>query len=307
MYPSVPSSTKTFLTSCSANTFCHHDKCPGCTNCNTVVGSSAGVVCNPTNSWDNTARANLKMEICNERFYKTSTTSTTCTNCALNRYNCQGTSSGTRCNTDQWRDVYSPQDSCEACPAGYQCTNYALETACSEGWYSENGDTTCNLCGINEICSTTAVIGNCPDGTYSLEGRSSCSPCPVGYQCSGSIVTPCSAGTYSPMGQSSCQNCPSDSICNGKTLPIKCPPGKRPNGQECETDPSVAAEVKCKLGWVCPNDNDPYPCPPGTYSNGNSCVQCSTGTYCPFPELTQGTWITGPYHRMIQSVLHTVE
>ena len=231
------------------------------------------------------------MEICNERTYKTSSSSTSCTNCPLNRYNCQGTSQGTRCSssTTQWRDIYSPQNSCEDCPAGYSCDNYALDSACTEGFYSENGDAACSLCGVNKICSTTAEIGNCPDGTYSLEGRSSCSPCPVGYQCSGTNVSPCASGTYSPMGQSSCQTCPSDSICNGKTLPIKCPPGKTPNGLECVTDPAVAAEVKCKLGWVCPNDNDPYPCPPGTYSNnGDSCDQCPTGSYCPFPELAQG-------------------
>lgn len=93
------------------------------------------------------------------------------------------------------------------CPSGYYCTTpSALPIACSDGFYSSEGESTCIPCPPGSYCvgapRDEASKSSCPAGTYSLGEASYCSECPKGYYCPDSAQSPeaCPNGYYADIG-----------------------------------------------------------------------------------------------------------
>lgn len=92
------------------------------------------------------------------------------------------------------------------CPGGSYCaTPSDLPVACSDGYYSPEGDTSCTICPAGSYCPPPRDEESkalCPPGTYAESGSSSCSECPKGSYCPDAAQGPeaCPNGYYSHMG-----------------------------------------------------------------------------------------------------------
>ncbi|KAL0232335.1 hypothetical protein PCE1_002677 [Barthelona sp. PCE] len=166
------------------------------------------------------------------------------------------------------------QESCDACPAGHECLNGAIDPAeCAEGWYSTDGSA-CRTCTQGHGCPGNGTINptECTEGWFS-EGGGICEACTQGHECLGNgTINPvkCSEGWYSTDG-SACVACTQGHEClgNGTINPVKCSEGWY------STDGSAC--VACTPGHECLGNGtiNPAECNDGWVSpNGDACVSC---------------------------------
>eukprot|EP00762_Andalucia_godoyi_P003604 ANDGO_00631.mRNA.1 hypothetical protein GUITHDRAFT_146773 len=202
----------------------------------------------------------------------------------------------------------------KACPKGFECPEYGLETAlpCTPGSFANStASVFCNPCSLGSNCPmfgggipTPCPAGKvcdvfglylpgrfCPPGhfcgfgteTYNPLSMSAYAPipCPFGVYCShGVAVNESQIGNYSTP-----QPCASGYVCDiGSTNPM---PYSCPTGYYCPVGGSVTFMIPCPSGTYCRGVGNivPLVCDPGTFNNrtGRSyCDDCPPGHVCPF-------------------------
>ena len=212
----------------------------------------------------------------------------------------------------------SAQSSCQACPEGSYCENYALQSvtgACDVGFDCPQNqilpDLLVNSCPPGSFCSAGTIEPEvCLDTTYrNATGggvATDCFDCPEGWVCTGigqlAPVKECDEGFYCENGLAmSCDGI--DGTNAGKFCPEKatkqstqllCSPGtysddagaqtcqKCPAGEFCDGGTSVRTD--CEPGFYCDSGVfQPIPCPPGTYSNFTTTGLSSDSACTPCP------------------------
>ena len=225
---------------------------------------------------------------------------------------CNNCSAGSDCNPRNCSPGRKCEDGVEVdCPEGHFCPNTVpIEQPCNLNEYSEGGNsvTSCDACPAGKDCSladvmdghsqvcqedqdsdTRTIICEGGDPAKDLElAVSNPADCPVGYFCGQGRKDPCGRGTYNAgtERETQCDDlCAEGFFCSsfGNSDPEG--DGICADGFSCNAGSESRTESFCPKGSYC-SGGQVNPCIAGTYTDsmGNvepeDCLACAAGQFC---------------------------